>query len=1850
MLLALSCGECLRADHATMSDWDPRANEIFLAAVELANVEKRRALLDEQCGSDTGLRAQVESLLAASKDAGDFLEQPVVEPAATIVNDEIDLDFLARSESPDSLGRLGEYEISGVIGRGGMGIVLEGQDAQLNRVVAIKVLTPEMSGNTTARRRFLREAQAAAAVTHQQVVTIHAVNNDKVPYLVMERISGQSLQEKIEAEGTLSLKEVLRIGMQIASGLAAAHAQGLIHRDIKPSNILLENGVERVRITDFGLARAVDDVSITGTGQVAGSPQYMSPEQAQGHTVDGRSDLFSLGCVLYAMCTGRSPFRAETTVAALRRVCEENPRSIRDVNPEVPDWLVEIIDRLLEKTPDARIQTAREVADLLGGHLAHVQDPDSTPPPVSVARPPHRANGRSAHVLLGVVSLLLAFGGLYLAESTGVTNFIDWDGTSTDDALLTDVPHVAGPGGEVDLLRTVDLNSSPMVGRWRIEDDVLVSPGTGRWDRLDLLYSPPEQYDLEVTAERSSGNDMLSITLLSGQRQFFVGLDMFEGRLCGLGLIDGKDAFTNETTTERAVFDDRLPHKIVCRVRRSGVSLSVDGETVVDWRGSLDRLSIPESGRTGHFGLMAMRSEYRFYDVILKPVRNSSVSPPVITEVRRFEGHTGSVKQVAVSRNGMLAVSCSGVQGDRSVRFWDIATGREIRSFDTSGRQIMAVRFLPDEQQVVGAGFGGVIHFWNVATGELIRSFETGTEIVDDLAISPDGRQLLCVTHKRAYPTAKPVPDLTAAQLWDLDTEELIWQFDGPGWLQTGAFLLDGGRVVVAGRQTGNAAHLLDRETGTELAQFEFGDGDDLQVEDLAISHDGRLIAMASELGYVCLWDVNDRSAPIKYRPNMGNLRSVAFSPDDRRLLCGGGEGIGGSIQLLSVSGLDWISSVEHPGGLAWDVAWMPDGSSALSAGGWTEEGPGDYDLKLWRLPEVRDVPERPTTAATLSEFRRYPTDHTGPVLCIAVSPDGHVIATGSSDKQVRLFDRVTGRVIRELNGGTAFDLQFTADGGHLLAAGDDGTVRLWDVEAGEQIREFEGHRDWVSSVDLSQDGRIVLTGGVDGTIRFWDFDSGNQLHEISADFAGEYKFAFSVSYDANSERFVSAHHDGTVTIWNALTREQIATIPAHEGYVYVARFSPDGRTLLTAGSDNVAHLWNIDGRRRRHTFSHGEEVTEGEFLLDGRFVVTSSRDKTVELWDVITGRSVATATGPTHFNSSFALLPDGRHLVSAGGLLKARSENGRMVWIGDGDYDVREWRLPDIAGVRKLPSSMPEVTRYRTTHTEPVFSIAVSPEERVIATGSSDESIHLYDRSTGTTLKTLEGHFALGLRFTSDGRRLLSAGDDGTLRLWSVETGDEIRRFEGHVGWVLSVDLSPDGRTVLSGGEDGTIRLWDFDSSQQQDRVDVGVEVESRAVFCARYADDGTRIVSSHHDGTVSLWDSSTLTEITTIPAHSGKAYTARLSRTGRVLVTSGNDDVGRLWDVEAGRRLHTFPHAENVTIAELIANDRYVVTGSGDKTVRIWNLQTGQEVAHARASTHCTTAVAVLADGHLVSAGGLLSARTEGGAPVWEGDGDYDLHVWRLPESVRVAREQTPSSDRRIAELTQQIAESPDDGRALITRAYLYVRQSRWQEAADDLQAAGNVLYDEPANAFLYAVLLVHLEEFDVHQQHCTEMLLRFADTNDVWTANCLVKSCLLRPGSVDLGNLPTHLLSNDYELITDEPAWVLREARALHAYRNGEFAEARRLVRETMALADYRDDPLYAPRALSILAMSAHQSGETKLGRKLYEQAAQRLDQIVLTPDDIRATGWVYAEILRREAARVLEDTTSPEDTSE
>jgi len=322
------------------------------------------------------------------------------------------LRLLGPSDDPSVVGKIGPFEVTEVIGSGGMGMVLKALDPALDRHVAIKILAPHLASSATARRRFAREARAAAAVIHDHVIAIYQVSeHHELPYLVMPYLPDPSLQQRLDRDGKLDLESALSIGLQVAGGLEAAHAQGLIHRDVKPANVLLAKGTERAIITDFGLARAADDASLTSSGVLAGTPHYMSPEQARGEPVDFRSDLFSLGSLLFAMLAGRPPVNRELGSETIRVIGTEPMPRLRTVVADAPEWVERLVSWLHEPRAEERPESARQVAETLEQCLKHVRNPQAEGLPDRLTRAEETEMGHPKDMrLFSLIAL-----GLFLA-------------------------------------------------------------------------------------------------------------------------------------------------------------------------------------------------------------------------------------------------------------------------------------------------------------------------------------------------------------------------------------------------------------------------------------------------------------------------------------------------------------------------------------------------------------------------------------------------------------------------------------------------------------------------------------------------------------------------------------------------------------------------------------------------------------------------------------------------------------------------------------------------------------------------------------------------------------------------------------------------------------------------------------------------------------------------------------------------------------------------------------------------------------------------------------------------------------------------------------------------------------------------------------------------------------------------------------------------------------------------------------------------------------------------------------------------------------------------------------------
>jgi serine/threonine protein kinase len=749
---------------------------IFFAALERATAAERAAFLDDACAGDGDLRRRVERLLAAQPRLGGFLERPVVEaadlaalappespakgtesvrseePPQRARNGEA-LDYLATSHRPGSLGRLGHYEVLEVVGKGGMGVVLRAFDDKLHRVVAIKALAAQLTTSGSARQRFVREAQAAAAVTHDNVIDIHAVEDTgPVPYLVMQFIDGRTLQEKLDRSGPLSVKEILRIGLQIAAGLAAAHAQGLIHRDVKPANILLENGVERVKITDFGLARALDEASITQSGIIAGTPTYMSPEQANGEHVDHRSDLFSLGSVLYTLCAGHAPFRADTTMAVLKRVSEDTPRPIREVNPEVPDWLAAIIAKLHAKSPAERFASAAEVAQLLSRHLAQLQQVGIRPsePSTFLAEPRTQRSGgsgwsgkaASSARILAACAVLIAVGG-------GALYWIFW---RPDEAKMPNgangTPQEPPPRKPQLVPASEELARRPApadaLRREDIPPDLLEKAGGG-----DRAKAPPQLVAVfgEDRHAAGDGRNHLNTVVFSpdGKTLAFGGID----KAVRLIRLEGKPG-------QEQTWNQRPPE---CNVEC--LAFSPDSKVLACGKGN--------------------------GAILLWNVATGA-------ELRPLPSPDHVVTQIAFSPDGTLLAS-AGENGGAVVRLWEVASGQLLFTshMPETGRAWCAA-FSPDGKTLAAGLETGEVRLWDLATKGEVASLAGHGGRVRWLGFHPDGRSLV---------VAGSFAD-NLVYVYDVASRTLRHLLSGHGSeVLSAAWRADGGLLVTAGATDG---------------------------------------------------------------------------------------------------------------------------------------------------------------------------------------------------------------------------------------------------------------------------------------------------------------------------------------------------------------------------------------------------------------------------------------------------------------------------------------------------------------------------------------------------------------------------------------------------------------------------------------------------------------------------------------------------------------------------------------------------------------------------------------------------------------------------------------------------------------------------------------------------------------------------------------------------------------------------------------------------------------------------------------------------------------------------------------
>jgi WD40 repeat protein len=1052
--------------------------DIFTAALERTDPAERSAYLDLACAGDAALRQRVEMLLGNHVSTGDFLARPADEqmqadgapahdstaaldaagrpeqdsPRTESGNEEGDapLDFLQPSTKPGSLGRLGHYEILEVLGRGGFGIVLKAFDEVLHRVVAVKVMAARMAAASPARKRFLREARAAAAVRHDNVVALHYVAEKPIPFLVMEFIAGETVQQRLDRSGPIEAAEVVRIGRQIAEGLAAAHAMGLIHRDVKPSNILLESGDDHVKITDFGLARAADDATVTQSGVITGTPMYMAPEQALGETIDLRADLFSLGSLLYAMCTGRPPFRASTTLGVLKRVAEDDAPPIRTIIPDAPESLCGIIAQLHAKKPEDRFASAKEVADVLARCLSDAPWQGGAPPGAGRAKSAIGRGKRRSWILAAV-----AVGFLATAVVATVVILRDRDGLGMN---VRDNGKKDGAEPAAPWLPTPEelARHNPLDDRRRSD----ISPGllalAGGGDAANapaelvavlargpftlpggaMTHRPAVSPDGRWLAVASGNNAAVFDaatgalrTLLTGatKRLLLVAFSP-DGKRIGAGSQDGKAyVWTTESGQLELTLEGHPDHVWAFAFSPDGKRIATacqdgslylwgaDGQNktpLAKQPKGLDCLAFSPDSKT-------LASAGRQWDVVLWDAAAG-------TEVRTLKGHTTTVSNLRYSADGNTLASGS----DQETILWDPQTGQPRHTLKTSGAGLLA--FTSESKTLLAARAGEekggnyLLTRWDAGSGQQTADVPLGPRRkgVDDLrfyAASPDGASLYA-----CHPNG----------------DDRVSVFDAATGKE---------RIPAAAFHTGAVMAVAFSPDGNTLAT---GGGD----------HTIRLWDLAA-------WKQDEPLPPCRVlQGHTGDVYSAVFSPDSKFLASGGNDGV---VILWDLATGEKLRDPFGLVGQSGSLGFSPDGKTVASP---QDDGSvilyetGHAEHASWQL-------------------------HKGRVRAAAFSPDGKLVASTGQDGTVSVFERAGGDRVHVFNvGAVVATVAFTRDGKNLVATTNEhssGRLFVWNLASGKQLSCLTGPAQNVDFLALHPAGRLAAAASGDGAVRVWDLPTG---------------------------------------------------------------------------------------------------------------------------------------------------------------------------------------------------------------------------------------------------------------------------------------------------------------------------------------------------------------------------------------------------------------------------------------------------------------------------------------------------------------------------------------------------------------------------------------------------------------------------------------------------------------------------------------------------------------------------------------------------------------------------------------
>lgn len=725
-------------------------------------------------------------------------------------------------------------------------------------------------------------------------------------------------------------------------------------------------------------------------------------------------------------------------------------------------------------------------------------------------------------------------------------------------------------------------------------------------------------------------------------------------------------------------------------------------------------------------------------------------------------------------------------------------------------------------------------------------------------------------------------------RLWDVKSGKLLKKLKGhTGSVSSISFSPDG--KTLASGSSASSLFLWDIQTGKILKPLR---GHSNPINSIAFSIDGDKLASGSDDNTIRIWDVLSGKSPVTLN-NVSKVSSVAFGREGKILASGGGY-YNHSIYLWDISNGKLLKKMEGHKNQILSLTFNPDNNMLAS-------GSDGGTIRLWNAQTGK-------LAQTISAHGYHD------VLSVTFSPDGQILASGGSDDAIRLWSAQTGKLLYELRGHNqqVTSLAFSPDSKTLVSGSWDKTIRLWSIESGSSLQKRLNHDHTIHSIAFSSDSKLLASSSRDDeVIHLWNAQTGKLLYELQ----GHSRNVTSLVFSPNSETLVSGSWDHTLRIWNTQTGELLNTLKNNASGVNSVAFSHDGRVLASGLRYKRIHLWDLESGAIIKTMDgHEGEIHSMAFSLNGK-TLFSSAGGGVHLWNTSTGEALRSLQ--IDDVKSVALSSDGKRLVSLN-----RSNSMAHLWN----------------------ASTGELLETLQGHSKEINSVAFSPDNKTLATGSEDKTVRLWSAKNGQLLKTIQGHNdeVTSIAFSSDGKIIASGSRDYTIRLWDAGTKEIAKTLQAHKDAVNSVAVSPTGQIIASGSKDSSISLWDSQTGKLIKKLDD----YSSEVTSLDFSPDGNILVSGHRDGTLHLWDAQAEKYSKAIKSRAGGMIrSATFSPDGQIFVSESDGLAIHLWDTNTWERLKSLGnHNTAVKSVAFSYDNRTFASGSHNQTIHIRDAYTGE------------------------------------------------------------------------------------------------------------------------------------------------------------------------------------------------------------------------------------------------------------------------------------------------------------------